>query len=72
MNKCAISLLPTLTAAALAMASCGAFAAAPRHVSNMPESPFLDTNEVHDFTAPSNAILKIVELWNYGISEMRK
>ena len=37
------SILPVLTAIALAMAARGAFAAVPRHVSNMPESPYLDT-----------------------------
>ena len=38
-----ISLFYALTAIALAMAARGAFAAVPRHVSNMPESPYLDT-----------------------------
>ena len=43
MKNLNLSPLPALTAVALAMAARGVFAAAPRHVSNMPDSPYLDT-----------------------------
>ena len=43
MNSSTTSLLSALTAIALAMVARGAFAAVPRHLSNMPESPYLDT-----------------------------
>jgi len=37
------SFISILDIIVVTMAACGAFAAAPRHVSNMPDSPYLDT-----------------------------
>ena len=56
-----LSLLPALTAVALAMAARGAFAAAPRHVSNMPDSPYLDTEVSTNivFKSSQNELRKI-------------
>ena len=56
-----LSLLPALTAVALAMAARGVFAAAPRHVSNMPDSPYLDTEVSTNivFKSSQNELRKI-------------